>query len=272
MKQVHIVIAGCGFTGKRVAARFLAAGAHVLVTVRNPEHAVSLKQQGAEVFPWDAANPQPLPIPGGALLLHSIPSLMIANQPADPTPALLASLRGTPARVVYISTSGVYGPARDVDHQTPVNPRSRREQVRVAAENVVAQGPWSSMTLRPAAIYGPGRGIQVSMSRGEYSLVGDGCNFVSRIHVDDLAAHAQAALLSSATGAYPVADEHPCTSSEIAGFCARLLKLPMPGSVESAAVHDTRRADRRVNGSEIRRILGISLTYPSYTTGIPASL
>ena len=68
------------------------------------------------------------------------------------------------------------------------------------------------MILRPAAIYGPGRGVHVSMEEGRFRFVGGGDNFVSRIHVDDLAAHVEAALLSDITGAWPVADEHPCTS------------------------------------------------------------
>ena len=272
MKQVDIVIVGCGFTGQRVASRMLAAGARVRLTVRNPSSAADLQRAGAEVLAWDAANPQPLPIPEGAALLHSVPSLEISGQPADPTPALFSSLRGIPSRIVYLSTTGVYGPVRDVDHHTPVNPQSSREQARVDAEKSVKSGPWTSLILRPAAIYGPGRGIHVSMARREYKLVDGGQNFVSRVHVEDLASHAEAGLLSAVAGAYPVADEHPCPAWEIARFCSELLHVPMPASMHPGDVHPTRRADRRVDGAEIRRLLSVPLRYPSYHTGIPASL
>jgi nucleoside-diphosphate-sugar epimerase len=191
-------------------------------------------------------------------VLYSIPLLI---------PEVLDSLAGRAARMVYLSTTGVYGTVRDVDENTPIG-----EHARVEAERAVTAGPWPALILRPAAIYGPGRGIQVSMARGEFRLVGDGSNFVSRIHVDDLAAHCEAALLSDVTGAYPVADEEPCRSCEIAGFCATLLGLPMPVSVAAEDVHDTRRADRRVDGGAIRKLLGITLQYPSYRVGIPASL
>jgi nucleoside-diphosphate-sugar epimerase len=110
------------------------------------------------------------------------------------------------------------------------------------------------------------------MRRGEFRLRGDGSNWISRIHADDLAAHLESALFSDVTGAYPVADEHPCPSAEIAEFCARLLGLPLPASARDHELSETRRADRRVDGSAIRRLLGISLRYPSYLTGIPASL
>jgi nucleoside-diphosphate-sugar epimerase len=107
--------------------------------------------------------------------------------------------------------------------------------------------------------------VQESIKTGS-CRVGD--NFVSRIHVDDLAAHCEAALLSDVTGSYPVADEEPCTSTEIAEFCARLLDLPLPHSPANARAA----SGRQVDGSAIRRLLGITLAYPSYRVGIPASL
>jgi nucleoside-diphosphate-sugar epimerase len=253
----HIVILGCGFTGQRVAARFLARGYRVTATTRTPARLASLTQLGARVITLDdlAALLDP-----GVLVLHSIPS---------PEPAqLLDALGAAPARMVYLSTTAVYGNATHVDTTTPVDPQSDRARPRLATEQRVTAGPWSSLILRPAAIYGPGRGVQESLPRGAYY---SGDNYVSRIHVDDLAAHAEAGLLSDLEGAYPVADEEPCTTREIAEFCARILRLP---SVPQPAPGTKARAtsNRRVDGSAIRRALGITLTYPSYRTGIPASL
>jgi NAD dependent epimerase/dehydratase family enzyme len=110
------------------------------------------------------------------------------------------------------------------------------------------------------------------MAEGRFKLVGSGDNYVSRIHVDDLATHVEAALLSDLGGAWPVADDHPCTSIEIARYCSQLLNVPMPPSVPEAGVHHTRRADRRVDGSAVRQHLGIRLRYSSYRSGISASL
>ena len=96
-----------------------------------------------------------------------------------------------------------------------------------------------------------------------------GDNFISRIHVDDLAAHAEAALLSDVTGAYPVADEESCTSREIAEFCANLLHVKLPeGPVAAPRIF----GDRKVDGSAIRALLGVTLRYPSYRAGIPAAI
>lgn len=202
----------------------------------------------------------------GMRVLHSIPTLA-----GGVDREAVECLRGA-ARVVYLSTTGVYGDAMEVDETTPVQPRTGRQRARVRTEEAVLGGPWSGMVLRPAAIYGPGRGIHVAMARGEFFLAGDGGNYVSRIHVDDLAAAAEAALLADIEGAWPVADGHPCTSREIAEFCARLLGLPVPESRGVDELSETRRANRRVNGAAVLRRLGITLRYPSYREGIPASL
>ena len=265
IERMDVFIVGCGYTGSRVAQRFLARGAKVSVTTRNPD---KLSLPGAEILKYEAGDERPLPVPRAALVLHSLPS--VAGE--DPTPALLRALGEAPARMVYFSTTGVYGAAKQVDENTPVQARGVREAARLQAESAVRAGNWSSIVLRPAAIYGPGRGAHEAMRRGEFYLVGEGSNFVSRIHVDDLAAHAEAALLSDVEGAWPVADEEPCTSRQMAEFCSQLLGVPMPPSVPYDQAHHTRQADRRVDGSAIRQRLGLTLRYPSYRLGIPASV
>lgn len=267
-------IVGCGFTGVRVARRLLARGLPVLATSRHPE---SLSLPGARLLKLSMEEPATLAalraaLPAGVRVLHSIPLLRGADGYIDPTPELLAYLPETAARVVYLSTTGVYGAAVEVNEHTPTAPRTERESLRVAAENAVRAGAWSSLVLRPAAIYGPGRGIHVSMRRGEFLLLGDGSNFVSRIHVEDLAALAEAALLQDLTGAWPVADLEPARSRDIAAFCANLLNLPMPASAPPGRLSETRRANRRVDGRTICRLLGVKLRFPTFREGIPQAL
>ena len=260
-----ILILGCGYTGRRVAAALVAEGHSVIATNRSGLVAVS----GVEARRLELPGPIDFSdLPDGLLVLHSIPTV----DGVEFTAELLAALDRHAVRLVYLSTTGVYGAIRDVDERTLPSPRTGRERLRLVAEQAVLEATFPTLVLRPAAIYGPGRGIHISMRAGRFRLAGEGVNFVSRIHVDDLAAISAAALLSDLTGAFPVADDHPCTSAEIAGYCSELLRMPMPTPADAAALHETRRSDRRVDGRAVRRLLGVTLRYPSYREGIPASL
>lgn len=255
--RLKVLILGCGFTGSRVHRLLEARGIEVVCTNRRGENSLYL----------DTKDPASLPgirqvITPETIVLHSVPVPIAARVfPMNP-----------PARIVYLSTTGVYGATSLVNERTQPAPQTARAMLRAAEEEAVAGGPWQSLILRPAAIYGPGRGIHASMHAGKYQPFGNGSNFVSRIHVDDLAAHAEAALLSDLTGAYPVADEEPCTSREIAEYCAELLSVPMPPVARGDQLAETRRTDRRVDGSAIRRLLALTLRYPNYRAGIEGCL
>ena len=232
----------------------LARGARVTVTTRNPG---DLAELGARVVAFERVGEF---VREGVRVLHSIPP--------EGSAGVVEMLGEAPARVVYLSTTGVYGGALVVDEATAVDWGSERARVRLEEEARVRAGKWSSLVLRPAAIYGVGRGAQELVRRGAYAA---GENFVSRIHVDDLAAHGEAALVSEVSGAYPVADEEPARTREVGEFCAALMGIPLVVGAESAGLRRTM-GNRRVDGSAIRRLLGVELRYPSYRVGIPACL
>ncbi len=273
------IILGCGYTGRRVARRLLDAGFRVAATARSLEPLRELIELGLQAHKFDAGNPESLAsvVSDGSSVLHSIPTLVGDDGPYEATADIVSVLGDRPRRFVYLSTTGVYGPTSIVNETTPINPRTQRTRLRAAAEQAVASGPWESLILRPAAIYGPGRGVQVALPAGKYRLLGDGSNYVSRIHVDDLAAITAAALMSDLTGAYPVADDHACTSVEIAEWVGRLLDAPVITGEAPETLSETRRPGRQVDGRQvdgraIRRLLNVTLEYPSYHSGIPASL
>lgn len=272
---MNFLILGCGFTGRHVAARLTAEGYSVWATSRQPER---LALPGVHSLRLDLDDPDTLAstgaaIPDGIRVLHSVPLVPDGTGGwEDPTKRLLDALGPRPARVVYLSTTGVYGTQIHVDERSLPAPRTLREQLRVDAEGTVQAGPWTSMVLRPAAIYGPGRGVHESMRRGTFRLPGDGTRSTSRVHVEDLAALASAALLCEQTGAWPVADEEPCTSLEICRFVSDLTGLPMPEPAPPGSVRGKIRSNRRVDGRAVFRLLGVRLRYNSYRTGIPACL
>jgi nucleoside-diphosphate-sugar epimerase len=251
-----VIILGLGFTGARLARRLLARGVEVYAPVRNSERFRDLTGPKLHLTEWNLPEWDHMALPKSAVMAVTIPPL----QEPDKT-----SLRQTiqtlaPGRLVYVSSTGVYGDQVDIDENSTALATDERGRVRLEEEAWIAAGPWSSLILRAAAIYGPGRGVHVAMREGRLPR-GSASGVVSRIHVDDLAALAEAALFSTAEGAWPVADDAPCASDEIArflGFSDLAEGVPASG--------------RSVNGRGIRKLLGVELHFPSWRTGIPACL
>jgi nucleoside-diphosphate-sugar epimerase len=234
----------------------LREGIPVHAAVRGVERFRDLEDAGLALSELAAGHAGALP--KNAILAYLIP----------PVPSLRPFVEEIePRRIVYVSSTGVYGEQTDVDANTPARPNDERGRMRFEEEQWISAGPWSSLILRAAAIYGPGRGVHAAIREGRTPR-GGGSAVVSRIHVDDLAAIVQAGIFSDLEGAWPVADDAPCSTAEIVEWCAEVLqieKVPLIGA-------DISIAGRRVDGTEIREKLGIGLSYGSWKTGIPASI
>jgi nucleoside-diphosphate-sugar epimerase len=251
------LLVGLGFTTCRLAKRLLARGATVYAAARETHRFRALEAIGLHVRAF-----RPDDLPKQATVVHTIPPL--AGDDRDWLRSFIQQLK--PRRVIYISATSVYGEQVDVDETTAPRPFGDKSVARYDEEQWLLEGPWRSLIVRPAAIYGPGRGVHEKIREGKLPR-GAGSGVVSRIHVDDLAAILDASVRSDLHGAWPLADDHPCSSLEIAGFCARLLRLDVENALTTFPV-----AGRRVDGRKIRELLGVELLYPTYESGILASL
>src|SRR5579863_1007681 len=255
-----VFILGLGFTGARLARRLLGRGIPAAALVRGVERFREMADLGMQM----AELTENVQVPKNAIVAHLIPPL-----PEPENTALRETiLKLAPTRVVYVSSTGVYGGRREVDWKTPATPNDARGRLRLEEESWIASGPWSSLILRSAAIYGPGRGVHAAIRMGKIPR-GAGSGVTSRIHVDDLAAIVEAGLFADVQGAWPVADDAPCSTAEIVRWCAEFLH-------PEGAVHSENGgqavAGRNVDGRKLREILGVALKYPSWESGIVASL
>ncbi|MDC0741253.1 NAD-dependent epimerase/dehydratase family protein [Polyangium mundeleinium] len=262
-----LVLLGCGFTGTYAAKLALAAGTRVVGTTRSPERAAFLSRLGVDV----RLAPR-LDVDLVAPLLHENTRVLVTYPPDDTTDAALLPLLSRAASAVYLSSTGVYGNAAGrIDEQTPVDPSEPRAAARLRAEALVRAA--GGVVLRAAAIYGPGRGLHVRLARGEHKIAEGGQSVISRIHVQDLARFALAALDRAPKGeVFVVADDAPVPQAEVIDWLCARLGVPRPAEVPRADLPPTLRNDRRVDAGKIRRSLGVSLDYPTYREGFAACL
>jgi len=198
--------------------------------------------------------------------------VVVSFPPDGTSDAAFAPALRAARRIVYISTTGVFGPVSGhVDDDTPVAPEDARAAPRLHAEDL-----WrdvGAIVLRAPAIYSAGSGLHKRLLAGTHRLVEDGNRYVSRIHVDDLAVLALAALDRAAPrSTYVVGDHEPATQRAVVEFLCARLALPLPPAISASDAPPTLRGNRIVDASRALRELGVTLRYPSYREGYEAVL
>lgn len=259
------VVIGAGYTGARIADTLRTRGDDVVCTRRR------------DGFDLATATVEDI-----AAFVRGAAVVVVTAPPSDETGAAEAKLADAAARagverIVYISSTGVYGAAEGawVDEDFPTTPLSPSGRARLAAEHALAAGSVTCRRLRAAGIWGPGRGAVERLRAGTYRVIGDGESYVSRVHVDDLA---QAAVLAGdarvAASVYNVADDDPCTTNDLVAEAVRLLGVAEPARVGLAEVDadvvGMFTANRRIDSRRLQRDLGWTPRYRSWKSGIDA--
>ena len=283
------LVAGCGYVGTRLARALLSRGPVVALT-RAGASCEALEAQGIDAIAWNLDDPEaPVPRRLGtpSVVFYLVPPP--ASGTTDPRiKRFLARLPAAPARLLYVSTTGVYGDTGGalVNEDSPLNPGSERAQRRVDAETTVRgwcehQGVgWT--ILRVPGIYGPGRLPIERLKRGEPMIRHSEAGYSSRIHVDDLvAACLLAATVPRAVDRlYNVTDGNPASMTEYFERVATLTGLPPPPLVTRAEAQTVLSPgllaylaeSRRVDSSRIREEIGFAPRFKDLRLGILSSL
>lgn len=271
----RLLIVGHGDIAERVRVR-LTAGVEVRSIAR---------RLGA-----DLDRPETLqPFAGWAdAVLHCAPP---PSGEGDPRTANLLSVieRGAiiPARIVYLSTSGVYGDCGGafVDETRPVNPQTERARRRVDAERRLAE--WCGargvalVVLRVPGIYAADRLPLDRLRAGTPVLRDEDDVYTNHIHAEDLAAICLRALDDSApAGVYNAKDDSTMRMGEWFDLLADRAGLPRPPRIARAAADGTispgllsfMSESRRLLNGKMKRELGVTLAYPTVFDGVPRLL
>jgi nucleoside-diphosphate-sugar epimerase len=280
------LIFGCGYLGGRVARLWLQAGHEVFVVTRSSDRARAMTADGCRAIVADVLQPPTLAnLPAADTVLYAVgydrgAGASMHDVYVAGLRAVLGALPSASGKLIYISSTGVYGQS----HGETVDEDSRCEPTReggcacLAAEAVLAGDRLGqrAIVLRMAGLYGPGRIPIAAEIRGGRPLAVPASGYLNLIHVDDAAA----VVLAAEERARPprtflVSDGEPVERREYYAELARLLGIEAPKFVSPtadnpAAVRAT--ADKRVNNARMVAELAVRLTYPSYREGLAAIL
>jgi nucleoside-diphosphate-sugar epimerase len=290
-RRERVLIVGCGDIGLRAAAR-LRGRMKVMAMSSSPSRFPELRQAG--VVPLHGNLDVPATVRRVAALasrvIHLAPP---ANEHSGAwwrdfrTQGLLRALamRSPPSKLVYASTSGVYGDCGGqlVAESRPAAPRTPRAQRRLDAERQVRhfgrRAGTRAVILRVPGIYGAGRtgGPRQRLAQGTPVLRREDDVYTNHIHADDLARAVVAALWrGTAQRVYNANDDTRLKAGDYYDLAADLYGLPRPRRVARGdAEHELSlnslgflNESRQLSNQRLKRELRVALRYPTVREGL----
>jgi hypothetical protein len=290
----RLLIVGCGDIGLRIVAR-LRGRFRIYATVTSADGAAALRGAGALPLLLD------LDRAGSGARIGGLSARVVALFPTSPggprdlrAPRLLRVLGARPprapgpgdghaprGRLVYISTTGVYGDRQGAwtDETTPPHPSNERARRRLDAERRLRASAWRATVLRVPGIYGPQR---LPLERLRLALPvpeADRDVFTNHIHADDLARACIAALFRGAPArVYNTIDDTQLLLGQYLDRVADRVGLPRPPRASWDAVRAAAgpqrmsflSESRRIRNTRMKRELRLRLHYPDVDAGLAA--
>lgn len=202
-----LVTGATGFIGSHLVEQLVKEGNGVRALVRRGSDASGLERIGVEVVRGDIRNLDDVQraVDDCPLVFH------LAKSAGDPVPGPsshatatgaenvgLASLRAGVARLVFASSTTVYGTLRNraITESTPIRPTSRGGKARAVCEELLLALHRSDglpcVVARVSSVFGPRvrswRGFFEAIATGEFRMVGSGDNYHQPGDVSDITA------------------------------------------------------------------------------------
>lgn len=276
-----LLIVGCGDVGLRVA-RLLAGRRRLFALTRSPQRHHLLRELGVIPVPGDLDDADSLRRIAGLAqeVIHLAPPPSQGGRDSRTAHLIGALARGArlPQRLVYISTSGVYGDCAGerVAETRPVRPASARAARRVDAERQLrAWGRASGVCvaiLRVPGIYSAERLPLERLRAGTPVLEAAADPYTNHVHADDLADMVAAALARGRAGrVYNACDNSELRMGEWFDLVAQCFGLPCPPRVSRdaapglipEALMSFMRESRRLVNERVRGELKVRLHHPT---------
>ncbi len=283
MSERRFLIAGCGYVGVALARRLSDEGLQV-IGLRRDASALPADVRGVGADLCDAASLGVIP--------DGITDVILAASPGGGDDAryveayvkgpetLLRFLRerGDPlGRVILTTSTGVYAQSGGawVDESSETAPSHHSGKRMLEGEASIAASGVTSVAVRLAGIYGPGRTRMIDRVKMGEARTPREVVWTNRIHRDDCAG--VLALLATMDAPPPRVigvDREPAALGEVQRFLAKELGVAEPPEEEQeapAAVGRRARSNKRCSSALLAR-LGYVHAFPTYREGYRAML
>lgn len=286
-----ILIIGCGDIALRMST-LIGPEATLYGLIRKPEYRDKLHATGIIPLMGDLDDRRSLQRLAGLAdtVLHFAPPPAAERTPSAPashsalldkrTRNLLAALSQgkLPKRLIYISTSGVYGDCKGeiVDETRPTHAQNARAKLRVDAEQQIRR--WArcngvhASILRVPGIYAAERLPVERLKKGTPAIVEEEDGYTNHIHADDLARCVVAALRHGLPNRiYHTVDDSHMKMGAYFDAVAKAFALPAAPRVTRAEAQKVlsplllsfTNESRRLNNRRMKNELKVVLRYPT---------
>ena len=284
-----LLIVGCGDVARRTLPHLL-GHYRIFALLRDPAQLAAWRAAGARPVLADLDRAASLKRIAGLadIVLHFAPPPERGTADSRTRRLLAALCRGEslPQRLIYISTSGVYGDCAGarIDETRPLRPATPRAQRRVDAERQLRRfGRCHKVRvsiLRAPGIYAADRLPIERLKNGVYALNAEDDVFTNHIHADDLAALTCAALrYGRPNRCYNASDDSEMKMGEYFDLVADRFELPRAPRIPRHEAQDRispmqlsfMSESRRLDNRRIKRELRAQLRFPQVAEGVDAA-
>ena len=280
----RLLVLGCGDVGLRLLP-LLRDRFRIFAVTSNPERCAALRAAGAIPVIADLDQPATLRRLRGLArhVVHLAPPQ--AEGVTDRRTRNLCAILPERSRMVYVSTSGVYGDCGGalIDETRTVAPHNMRARRRVDAEQVLrawaTRARSSVAILRVPGIYARERLPLRRLEQGTAALLAADDVYTNHIHADDLANIVALALFRGLPGRiYHAVDDTHMKMAEYFDVVADAFSLPRPPRVArqqlstlvSPMLLSFMSESRRMSNARIKGELGVKLRWPQVGPAVAA--
>lgn len=282
----RLLIIGCGDVGMRLLP-LLRQHFRIFALTSQAERCTELRNAGAIPLLGNLDQPDSLARLKGlaGYVVHLAPPP--SEGKADRRTQNLTAILPDKGRLVYVSTTGVYGDCAGAwfDETRTVRPQNARALRRVAAESCLRAWARRSQSclsiLRVPGIYAANRLPLERLHNGTPALLEADDVYSNHIHADDLAQLIKLALFRALPNrVYHAVDDSDMKMAAYFDLVADAFALPRPPRLPRAELAQQvspvllsfMSESRRMQNQRIKLELGVRLRYASVTEGVAAAV